>query len=130
MRNFAIRNIPEITGHIKFFKLEINGKCQFDEFWGETEESGNLKSELRKAQTIMQEVSDNKFLPKTKFRNITPQNETLTEFEIKTKHLRIYLFHEKHTGRIIVYGGKKTSQKKDIKRFRNIKKEYFDSKKS
>lgn len=130
MRIFTTQKIPEITGKIQFYKLLINKKCEFDEFWSEIEKSGNLNKELLKIQILMQEVSENKMLPNTKFRNLTPQKETIKEYEIKTKNLRVYLFHEEYTGRIIVCGGKKTTQKKDIKHFRKIKKQYFETKKT
>ena len=54
------------------------------------------------------------------------KKELIKEYEIKTRHLRVYMFHEDKTGRIIVCGGKKTSQQKDIKRFRRIKKDFFN----
>ena len=69
-----------------------------------------------------------KLSEKTKFRDITPKNASNKEYEIKTHHLRVYLFHDKNIGRVIVCGGKKGTQKADIKHFRNIKKEYFNNK--
>lgn len=73
-------------------------------------------------------IADCKSLPQTKFKDITPKNGKNKEYEIKTHHLRVYLFHEKNTGRVIVCGGKKGSQNSDIKHFRKIKKEYFKQK--
>ena len=128
MRNFALEIIPEITGKIKFYKLLIGDTCEFDEFWEMVEKSGNLNKELIKVQTLMQEVSEMNMLPGTKFKSITPKKETIKEYEIKTKNLRLYMFHEEHTGRIIVCGGKKSTQRKDIKHFRKIKKQYFEEK--
>ena len=46
------------------------------------------------------------------------------QYEFKTKNLRVYAFHDKSNGRIIVLGGKKGTQKKDIKRFRLILENY------
>ena len=37
MPKFVIRKIPEIVGKIDFFKLEIDGKCEFDTFWRQCE---------------------------------------------------------------------------------------------
>ena len=126
MSKFALEKITEIDGKIKFYKLVVDGVCEFDQFWEMVEKSGNLNRQLINLQTIMQEVSEMKLLPDTKFKNLTPKNETIKEYEIKTKNLRVYLFHEEHTGRIIVCGGKKTTQRNDIKHFRKIKKHYFD----
>jgi len=75
----------------------------------------------------MQQVSELQLLPKNKFRELKGSKDNIKEYEIKTRNLRVYLFHEEHTGRIIVCGGKKTSQEKDIKHFRNIKKQYFQN---
>jgi len=125
MHTFALKNIEEIKGKIKIYKLLINGNCVYDDFEKEVETEGNLKSELTTIVVRLHEIADLKSLPKTKFRDITPKNENNKEYEIKTHHLRVYLFHEKKTGRIIVCGGKNGTQQSDIKYFRKIKKEYF-----
>jgi hypothetical protein len=104
------------------------GKCLFDEFEALIQMEGNLVSELRTIQTRLHEIADCKSLPNTKFKDITPDNYINKEYEIKTHYLRVYLFHDKNTGRVIVSGGKKGTQKSDIKQFRNIKKKYFNNK--
>jgi len=43
----------------------------------------------------MHEIADLKTLPQNKFRDITPPKDNTKEYEIKTKHLRVYRFHEK-----------------------------------
>jgi putative component of toxin-antitoxin plasmid stabilization module len=128
MHTFALEEIKEIKGKLKIFKLLINGLCEYDEFEKEIETEGNLKSELITIVTRLHEIADLKSLPQKKFRDITPKNETNKEYEIKTYHLRVYLFHEKNTGRIIVCGGKKGTQQSDIRHFRKIKREYFNQK--
>lgn len=75
-------------------------------------------------QTRMLEISDLKSLPEKKFKDITPYNEKVKEYEIKTNNLRVYLIKDVK-GKLIIIGGKKTTQKKDIKKFRNLKKEYL-----
>lgn len=129
MGKFVIEKISEIDGKVPFYKLLINGACEFDDFWEEIEKDGNLKRELALIQARMLDVSNSKTLPQNKFRNITPKKDNVTEYEIKTKHLRVYLFQEKYTGKIIVCAGKKTTQNKDIKHFRKLKKQYSESKK-
>ncbi len=32
MSKFALKEIKEINGKLKVFKLEVNSKCEFDEF--------------------------------------------------------------------------------------------------
>lgn len=128
MYNFALQEIEEIKGKLKIFKLLIDDTCEFDEFEKRIEFEANLKSELTTIVTRLHEIADLKSLPESKFRDITPKNISNKEYEIKTRHLRVYLFHEKTTGRVIVYGGKKGTQKADIKHFRKIKKAYFNQK--
>ncbi len=128
MAIFALNKITGVEGKIAFYKLSVDNVCEFDEFIEECEKDGNLKSELVTIQARMQQVSALKTLPQEKHRDITPKNDLVKEYEIKTKHLRVYMFHEKENGRIVVTGGKKTSQQSDIKHFRNIKKAYFKTK--
>ncbi|KZE83343.1 hypothetical protein HX017_14215 [Myroides marinus] len=42
----------------------------------------------------------------------------------KSGIIRVYLFHEEKTGRVIVMGGNKDSQDQDIKKVEKIIKEY------
>lgn len=128
MYTFALQEIKEIKGRLKFFKLLINGTCEYDEFEKEIQTEGNLKSELTTIESRLHEIADLKLLPKTKFRDITPKNANNKEYEIKTRHLRVYLFHEEKTGHVIVCGGKKGTQKADIKHFQKIKNEYLKQK--
>jgi putative component of toxin-antitoxin plasmid stabilization module len=126
MTKFVLTNIDEIVGRIKIFKLLINNHCEYDEFEKQIETEGTYSSELVTIQARLQNIAEGKLLPKEKFRNITPKKELVKEYEIKTRHLRVYLFHEERTGRVIVCGGKKITQQKDMKHFRRIKKEYFN----
>jgi len=47
--------------------------------------------------------------------------------EFKTRHLRVYSFQDKGTGKIVVCAGTKNTQKSDIKHFRKLKKEYLNN---
>ncbi len=126
MAKFSLKLIDSIEGKQKFYKLIQNDVCPFDNFQIEIENS-NYLSELLTIYAYMEMVSNLKTLPNTKFRDITPDKSLVKEYEIKSKHLRIYLFHEEKTGKIIVCGGYKKSQKSDIKHFRNLKKSYLQS---
>jgi putative component of toxin-antitoxin plasmid stabilization module len=126
MNKFALKYIDEIAGQINIFKLLVNNRSEYDEFERQIETEGSYSSELVTIQTRLQDIADGKLLPKEKFRNITPKKELVKEYEIKTRHLRVYLFHEEKTGRVIVCGGKKITQQKDINHFRRIKKEYLN----
>lgn len=123
---FALKYIVEITGRLKIFKLLVNNKCEYDEFEEQVQTESSYSTELVTIQTRLQDIADGKLLPKEKFRNITPKKEMVKEYEIKTRHLRVYLFHEEKTGKVIVCGGKKITQLKDMNHFRRIKKEYLN----
>lgn len=123
---FALKFIEEIVGRIKIYKLIVDNNCEYDEFESEIEAEGSYVSELTTIQARLQNIADGKLLPKEKFRNITPKKEMVKEYEIKPRHLRVYLFHEEKTGRIIVSGGKKPTQDKNMAHLRRIKKEYFN----
>ena len=126
MNKFVLKHIDEIVGRLKIFKLLVNNRSEYDEFERQIEKEGTYISELVTIQARLQDIADGKLLPKEKFRNITPKKELVKEYEIKTRHLRVYLFHEENTGRVIVCSGKKTTQQKDINHFRRIKKEYLN----
>lgn len=129
MYNFALKEISELQGKLKIFKLLVNGSCEYDDFESEIQQEGNLTSELRTIEVRLFEIADLKSLPQSKFKDITPKNDSSKEYEIKTHNLRVYLFHDEYTGHLIVCGGKKGTQKADIKRFREIKKQYLKQKK-
>jgi len=122
---FAIEKIDQIEGQINFYKLTVNGECLLDLFIDACEKEGGLDSEIIQIQSRMQSFADMKLMPKTKLNPITPKKENYKEYEIKTKHLRVYFLHDKINGFVVVTGGKKTSQKKDIQQFRSIKNRYL-----
>ena len=84
MSRFALKQIDEIVGRFKIFKLLVNNRCEYDEFERQIETEGSYSSELVTIQTRLQEIADGKLLPKEKFRNITPKKELVKEYEIKT----------------------------------------------
>lgn len=129
MRIFALNKIEQVKGRINFFKLLIDNKCEFDEFC-ELLEKRRDESKLRSIFGIMESVSSLNRLPETKFRELKgrPTGDNVKEYEIKKKPYRVYLFKD-DDGNIVVFGSSKTRQKKDIKRLREIKHEYLESKK-
>ncbi len=128
MNRFALEEFSIIKGHIRFYKLKVDGTCPLDEFWTEIEQQGTLAKQHNNAVAIMERVAQNLPTSPDKFKNITHKNDPVTEYEIKTKDLRIYLFRNSD-GAIVISGGKKSTQKKDITRFKNLTKEYFNQQK-
>jgi putative component of toxin-antitoxin plasmid stabilization module len=128
MSKFALVKIEAVFGRISFFKLMIDGKYLFDQFEFMINREGNMEKHLLSTYVIMTRVANGELLPHTKFKDITPKGEKIKEFEIKKGDLRIYLIKEE--GHVIILGGKKNSQKEDIRKFRSIKKRYLESKQS
>jgi hypothetical protein len=124
MSKFALEEFRIIRGHVRFYKLKVNDSCPIDEFWQEIEQQGNLSKQLVNAIAIMERYSQGMPTSPDKFKNITNTGDPANEYEVKTRDLRIYLFR-KSDGAIVVYGGRKSTQKKDINRFKNLVKEYF-----
>ncbi len=122
---FVSQKIAEVSGRINVFKLIINQKISYDEFERKICKESTYRKELLTIQARLAEMAEGKLLPEKKFRNITRIGDPVKEYELKTRNLRVYLFHEENTGRIIVTGGKKSEQQKTIKYFRNIKLQYL-----
>ena len=128
MSIFALKLIEQVKGKIKFYKLERDKKCEFDEFCNLLE-GKKEESKLRAIFAIMDSVSNLNRLPKIKFRELEGRSpdDKIKEYEIKKKPYRVYLFKDSE-GNIVVFGSIKGNQKRDIKRFRAIKIEYLKSK--
>lgn len=119
--------MPEVKGIIGFKKLVIDGVCPYEEFWKQVEREGNLRKQLIGIIHNMNEVANRRSLPKEKFRDITPEKDPVREYEFKKGDLRVYAIKDL-TGHLVILGGKKNSQKKDIRSFRSIKQRYLQSK--
>lgn len=90
-----------------------NGDSLFEKFF---EENMNVyKAELASIIRIIEETSNLRRYPNTKFREIKDHDLLCKLYEAKSKHLRVYLFHEENTGRIIVSGGLKRDQNRDLR---------------
>lgn len=124
MRSFVLEEFLLVKGPVRFYKLRIDGWSPLDEFWAEIQREGNLAKQLNSAVAIMERVSANQRLPANKYKKVSGPGAAVNEYEIKTKDLRIYLFRLPG-GAVLVWGGKKSTQRSDLNRFRNIKEEYL-----
>ena len=125
MSNYSLNEIEGIEGKQSIYKLHIDELCMFDEFEEEIEKKGQYEEELYAIYSLMEDVADNKLLPKEKFRDITiNKKEKFKEYEFKSKHLRVYAI-KAPDGKVVIMGGYKNRQKKDIKKFRSIKNKYI-----
>lgn len=128
MSRFTLKHIPQIKGKTRFYFLTIDGKCQYEKFEEQITQEGSYEHELDQLQLRFQEVAEMiRPINKEKFRDITPQKEKVKEYEAKTKNLRVYLIHQENKGRIIIFAGRKNTQKKDIRKFRSIKNQYINT---
>jgi putative component of toxin-antitoxin plasmid stabilization module len=127
MNRFALEDIKEVKGQIRFRKLIVDGVCAYDDFCKQIRQEGNLQKQLIGIVNNMNQVANLKRLPKEKFRDITPSKDPVKEFEIKKGDLRFYVIKE--DGHVVVLAGKKSTQHDDINQFRSIKRRYLESKK-
>jgi hypothetical protein len=128
MHTFALIRIDQVKGKINFYKLEINGECEFDEFC-EALENTDERKVLNTIYATMDSVANLKLLPKTKFRELKGRrtSDKVKDYEIKKDAIRVYLFKDER-GNIVVFGGSKNNQKEDIARLRRLKEEYIKNK--
>jgi len=125
MHTFTVRKIEAVEGVQQFLQLEINGTGQLDAF-EQSLRGSTYEGEFRQMLAYMEYVANNRSLPLTKFRDITPDKDPVKEYEFKSRHLRIYACRIPG-GKLIILGGRKTGQKKDITRFRSLKKQYLQT---
>lgn len=120
-------HIPSDT-KIDVYELCKNGSSLFEEFFKEIENDGNLISNLASAIRIIEDTANLKLRPKKQFRQIQGHSLKCKIYEAKSGSVRVYLFHEENTGRVIVTGGHKGDQNEDLKRIEKIIREYNDEK--
>jgi len=126
MSKFALEKIKAIEGAQTFDKLLIDNECQFDNFEEGLKNNDKLLTELGKIYGYMEDVANGRSLPVNKFKDITPTKELVKEYEFKSKNLRVYAI-KKENGKIIILGGYKNKQKKDIRKFRSIKRRFLEA---
>ena len=119
------QNISNDT-KINFFELFKNDESLFEDFISQIKSDGNLFSNVASAIRIIEDTANLNRRPKTKFRIIEGHKLKCKVYEAKSGIVRVYLFHEEKKGRIIVSGGLKDNQTKDIKKILKIIKEYQD----
>ena len=125
MSKFVLHKIDAVKGIQVFSQLSINGEKQLDKF--EEELKGTTyQGEFRQLFVYMEFLANNNPLPITKFRELKGNKDNIKEYEFKSKHLRLYAIAQPG-GKIIILGGFKNNQTKDIAHFRAIKKEYLNS---
>lgn len=126
MANYSLIEFETVKGKYKIYKLAKNDVCYFDIF--ENEMKTNFDKEMNSFYQILDYVARGFNLPGTKVNSIKGYPDNIQKYEIKTHNLRVYCFIESKSNNIIVLGGLKKNQKKDIKRFQSIIVDYLTEK--
>jgi len=125
MHIFATENMEEVKGSQQTFdKLFINGKCLLDDFEEEIRKNKQHYSEYKTILSYMNMLADGQSLPRKKFREIEGKKPNVKRYEFKSKNLRVYAFN-KPNGKIVVIGGYKSNQDKDITQLNAIVTEFL-----
>lgn len=119
MERIELRHLEIVDGKQSFEKMIVDGRDLLKEFVLSLEE--RYRTEMRTIYAWMQMVADLRPVPGTIYHPLSDGKDGIREYEFKSKHLRVYAL-AKPDGKIVVMGGKKKTQRKDINRFRVIKK--------
>lgn len=121
MTKFTLESLPQFDCcKIKVSRLFIDGKCQYDDFEKDILKEGTYPGELDSLQATLEQSCQLVRLPDNKFKKLKLGKLPLEGYEVKSRNLRLYLVHIKQTGRVIILGGKKTDQPKDIRRLKSL----------
>lgn len=126
MPKFVKKHCNNIYGKIPFYKIIEDGECYWDEFCKQIQSEGTWVDQLLVLTSLMDDKSNLRLLPQVKYRPIDSGVSGVDGFEFKSNDLRAYCISD--GGNIIIMAGKKSTQKKDIPKFRSIVKRYINSK--
>lgn len=128
MSKYALKRVDVVKGRIRIFKLLINQECEFDTFCGILL-NGKKKDVIVSVYATLEAYANLTMLPQSRFKELSrPKSDPIKDYEVKSGNYRVYLFKDTD-GSVVVFGGLRKNQKKDIKRFRSIKQDYFNNKK-
>lgn len=106
----------------KFFKLYVDGICQFEQFINEISKNAKDTKLFRYIIAYMDALTDSNRFPSTKFKHIEDARRS-DIFEFKKDHLRVYIVKQRPDIYIVV-GGYKGTQKKDIRLVKSLIKDF------
>lgn len=110
--------------------MKRNGKWLIDEFLEDVKKDKNFEPELGELYATLEDTANGKMVPKNQYRKLRLSKKLkFGAYEAKSRHLRLYLIHDEQ-GKIIVIGGKKTNQERDIERLEKIIKEFAEYKRN
>ena len=124
---FAVEKLEAVrdTGKVLFFKLVKDDVCWFDDFYEELNKDAKHASELRTILTMMDYMAETDArLPEEKFNSIK-HGKNAIGYEFKKKDLRVYCL-KPASNVVVVFGGYKKNQKKDVAKLEKIAEEVKD----
>lgn len=104
-----------------YYKLYVDGKCQFDEFYNEVIRDVKKSKDMAAIINLMDNLGA-MMLPSTKFNHIQ-DSQRCDLFEFKKNSLRVYVISRKPEI-YVVMGGDKKDQKQDIAKFKKKVKDF------
>ena len=127
MAKFVTVRVEEINAKEVVEQLVIDDKKQLDVFQ-EALKGTTYLSEYKTILKYIEYLADGNTLPEAKFRHLKGVTDGITEYEFKSKHLRIYAI-QFPLKKIVIFLGYKNTQDKDIADFRSLKAEFIAQKK-
>lgn len=125
MPKFATENISLINAREVVEQLIKDGIKVLDQFREDLNDTTYL-SEFNTMIKYIEHAADGNSLPVTKMRKYSGSKDGTTEYEFKSKHLRLWAIQQPNK-KIIIFCGFKNSQPKDEKSFWALKKQYLKS---
>ena len=120
MFTFAFEKLAEVqNGKLTFYKIHVDGVCLYDKFCKEVDKDKLLSKSMNKIRTYMNLLAEKDcLLPATKFNSIKLKHKVIG-YEFKSDIIRIYVI-KKNSDLIVILGGYKKHQEKDIEKFVKI----------
>lgn len=127
MPKFATIRVEEINAKETVEQLVIDGVKQLEIFEFSLIGTTYL-SEYRVLLKYIEHLANGNSLPESKFRHLKGTKDGISEYEFKSKHLRVYTI-QMPSKKLIVFLGFKNTQASDITAFRALKVKFLQSQK-
>lgn len=125
MRTFGVETIGDVSDVITIAELTIDGVGAWKDFF-QRYASGMTRKDVMRIQSTLEQVGKLQQLPYPKWHPLKNPKGEIREYEAKAGDLRLYAI-KYSPGFIVILGGIKGNQDKDIARMQNIKTAYLNS---
>ena len=125
MTIFEIEYLQDLDGIIPVGKLIRNNRCLMDKLERSIQMDSLMVREWPVLMALLSDMSNRLSLPESHCRKLRLRAcPGLSAFELKSKHLRLYLLREDLTGIILTFGGRKATHKSDLQSLQKTLLEY------